>query len=288
MKNLGYVLICLALLLAFQVQAADDDATMTFSHQLHIDGMEMGCLDCHGNAVESEQATDNLMPDMDSCYGCHEPEDISDLSSVLKDTEYIGNFSHAIHADEDNCLNCHAGVEAKEYVGEPYHLPTRESCGQCHAPVDFAEQEDQCYTCHQQGLNLKPESHALNWTATHGLGVDFSEDCSHCHQEYYCTTCHEGDNLDHEVHPFNYKFTHGMWARANKDNCLTCHQEFAFCIDCHQTEFVMPKSHGFANWINNSNGGKHARAAKYDMDNCQTCHNSGFKDVVCQGCHRPE
>jgi hypothetical protein len=97
--------------------------------------------------------------------------------------------------------------------------------------------------------------------------------------------CHEGDNLDRQAHPLNYRNNHGIDARANKENCITCHRDLSFCNDCHQMEMVMPNNHSYAGWSNRTNGGLHARAAQMDFDYCQTCHSDLSGDVVCITCH---
>ena len=94
------------------------------------------------------------------------------------------------------------------------------------------------------------------------------------------------DNLDRKVHPLNYVNNHGMYAKGNKDNCYTCHEEQAFCVDCHQKRMVMPRSHSTANWSNTTTGGGHARAAKLDLDNCLSCHSDAQGDPVCVLCHQ--
>ena len=109
--------------------------------------------------------------------------------------------------------------------------------------------------------------------------------CSHCHSNFYCLRCHEGDNLDREAHPLNFRNNHGIEAKANKENCITCHREYAFCNECHAIEMVMPKNHSYAGWSNTTDGGLHAKSAQSDFDYCQSCHSDLNGDVVCMTCH---
>ncbi|OQY28283.1 MAG: hypothetical protein B6244_07710 [Candidatus Cloacimonetes bacterium 4572_55] len=276
-----FSIVILATLVGFQVYAENQESPK-FSHKIHV-GQEVGCEDCHDDVMSSDKSADYLIPDMEVCYGCHEKDDVDDLSQLPKIADYRVDFPHKTHAEEGDCLTCHDGIQEKEYAGMPYHLPEKESCGTCHSPTDYSEEKKSCLACHKDNFSFKPADHGLNWKQTHGLGISFSTDaCSHCHQSYYCESCHEGDNIDHDAHPFNYKHTHGIRAKVNKENCLTCHQEYAFCIQCHQMEMVKPMNHLNPSW---TAGNQHGRSAQYDFDACQVCHSSAYSDVTCLMCH---
>ncbi|MGD9897795.1 MAG: cytochrome c3 family protein [Calditrichaceae bacterium] len=293
MKVISVVTIVMFCLTGFANAQAPDQ--IIFSHQLHAEDVGAACTDCHANASSSLSQTDNLLPAMETCNSCHDPDEVecamchtnTDEPGVAQRVvDYGSKFPHKTHVSGDkNCLTCHQGIDKKEKVGSS-HIPDNQVCATCHENPDYSENKQACLSCHESDMKFVPETHRLNWKKDHGM-MSQTTSCNHCHQNSYCTTCHEGDNLNREVHPLNFRQTHGMQAKGNKDNCLTCHEEFSFCIDCHQTERVMPQNHAFANWSNTvpGNGGRHARVGRSDFDNCMSCHNDAYTDVVCVTCH---
>ena len=267
-----------------------------FSHKFHAEEVEASCEACHEAALSSTSPADNLLPDHESCYACHD-EDETECSYCHNDpdnpqpaqriTELKAQFAHAKHAQSDeDCMKCHAGILEDDGTGTVVNIPGQNDCADCHGVADFYEEKGLCLTCHSNEFNFVPETHSLLWKKNHGPAWQLQDNsCSHCHQQSYCLDCHQGDNLDRLSHPLNYVFNHGIDAKGNKDNCLTCHEEHSFCIDCHQTEMVMPRNHSYAGWSNTLTGGLHARAALYDFDTCNSCHNDAYTDNVCLRCH---
>lgn len=270
---------------------AQQDET-TFSHQQHVE-QEMACSDCHAAVDTSLKASDNLLPNAESCYACHEAE--GKFQTWLKTEEkilfapktplHIAFFPHAKHiqADKPNCSACHAGIEKSTNMQEVY-LPQMASCTHCHNNL---EQMSYCQTCHAKNENLKPVDHQMaSWKLQHGVESQTNlMNCTACHTTNACIQCHQGDNLDHKVHGLNYQHRHGIFAKGNKTTCITCHEEASFCNDCHQMQMVMPRSHARANWTNKTNGGGHARAAKLDLDSCISCHSENKTQPICIQCH---
>jgi len=279
-----------AVLLVISFILFAQELELIFSHKYHAEEIGAICTDCHP-AGESELASDNLLPDMDGCYTCHDEEeectychkDPDNAIAYPRITEYIAKFSHKQHAQKDvECEACHEGVAESDNIHDK-HLPSMQDCMTCH-PLTMSA--DYCYVCHDKSEDLKPADNNLSWNKDHGLAsyTDQSS-CESCHHENMCLDCHQNDNLDHKVHPLNYEYTHGIHARGNKDNCLTCHEEQAFCMDCHRQRMVMPRTHSRANWSNTTTGGGHARAAKLDLDSCISCHSDTQGDPVCAACH---
>jgi hypothetical protein len=270
---------------------------LIFSHKFHIEDVDATCENCHENVLTSNSPQDNQLPTMETCYGCHD-ESETECTLCHTDPDAAGeapritglkaNFAHQKHAQSFNdCKKCHADIFESESPQAGQMVPGQAECMDCHGSFDFVEEKLYCLTCHNKDLEFKPASHSLTWRKSHGPQGQLDEQsCNHCHNNNYCTNCHQGDNLDRQSHPLNFKFNHGIQARANKDNCLTCHEESSSCIDCHQTELVMPKNHSSANWATTQKpGGQHARAALYDFDYCSSCHNDAYSDNVCLRCH---
>lgn len=297
MRNRYIIASIMIFILATCLQAQKKDRII-FSHKFHVQEQEIGCLVCHEKVTKSSSSTDVLMPDMQTCYNCHDEDETpcatchtnpDDPGIAPRPKIFKSRFPHKLHVNKEgtNCLLCHKGVENSTTVGT-FHFPKREYCNTCHQGADFVQNKVMCLSCHQKDMNFTPITHRVNWMKNHGVVEQMdSKSCVHCHQNEYCISCHEGDNLDHKVHPLNFKMTHGLLAKGNKENCLTCHQEQAFCVDCHRSEHVMPKNHALPNWSNRieGDGGEHAREAQIDFDTCLSCHNDAYADVVCVTCH---
>ncbi|NOY58832.1 MAG: hypothetical protein GXO75_07845 [Calditrichaeota bacterium] len=265
---------------------------LVFSHKYHVEEVGAECTDCHAAADSSMQPKDNLLPDMETCYSCHDEDtkctvchkDPDNAGVYPRITSYISHFPHAKHIENEiECLNCHANVEKSENIYEK-HLPPMTKCQSCHGDI---QEPDYCSTCHAKGKDLKPEDHRLDWLKAHGISQELNtENCTKCHTQNQCNDCHRSDNLDHKVHPLNFVNNHSLVAKGNIENCYTCHEEQLFCIDCHRQELVMPRSHASAGWSNTKTGGRHARAAKFDLDSCASCHNEPGSEPICSQCHQ--
>ena len=270
------------------------DLDLIFSHKFHAEEVGAGCTDCHAAADTSTKSTQNLLPDMQSCYNCHDEEtactlchkDPDNASAYPRITSYIAKFPHALHISNNiKCSKCHADVEKSSNIMDR-HLPPMATCVDCHSDL---QQIDYCITCHSAGEDLKPLNHRLDWKKAHGI-VSYNQEneCSMCHDKNQCLNCHQKDNLNHIVHPLNFRNNHALYARGNKDNCYTCHEDLAFCVDCHQAEFVLPRTHANAGWANPNTGGKHAREALLDLDSCLSCHSESNTEPICADCHVKE
>jgi hypothetical protein len=270
-----------------------NDPGIKFSHKFHAEEVGAGCEDCHA-ASDSESPADNMIPDHDNCFSCHDEDETAcgychtnedDPSGTTHITTYIAKFSHAMHTGIDfECATCHAGIENSE-TAEAEHLPSMSLCQTCHTDI---ERESYCLDCHNAGEKLAPMDHQLDWKQAHGLSSQLENNCDMCHAESQCLACHTGDNLNREVHPLNYVNNHAIDAKNKQDNCYTCHEEMESCVSCHRDQLVMPRNHNTAGWSNTSSGGRHARAAKMDFDNCLACHNDNYGEPVCAQCHVAE
>lgn len=263
---------------------------LIFSHKFHAEEVGADCIACHALAEESVVPVDNMLPEMETCYQCHDEDtecsvchqDPENAEAFPRITTYIAKFPHATHmANGAECLTCHAGVDKSDNVMER-HLPAMAQCQTCHTEV---EKTSYCTDCHTASEDLRPADHKMDWLKSHGLVSQLNDNCASCHSENTCLTCHQGDNLDRTVHPLNFINNHSLSAKANKDNCYTCHEELSFCSDCHREQLVLPRNHSTAGWSNLSNGGRHAREAKIDLDTCLSCHNDTTSEPICAQCH---
>ncbi len=263
------------------------DSDLIFSHKFHAEEADANCDDCHAKAAESQIAADDLLPDMETCYNCHDEED-TDCTSCHKNGEepvllpridnYIAHFSHKAHIDRNTeCETCHAGISAKEIVNEGMHLPTMETCMSCH---DVPQTTEGCYLCHDKSESIIPANHIENWKQSHGSYAETgSQNCNSCHQKSYCIDCHQGDNLMNKSHPAEFILTHSASYLARESSCFTCHQNTNYCIECHTTiNYIVPINHSAPDWAS-----QHAVEARIDYDRCTVCHTNG--DDACIQCH---
>jgi len=281
---------CLLLAAGFAF-AQSHPADLIFSHKLHTETVGATCTDCHAAVDTSLHPADNLLPDMETCYTCHDREaactmchkDPDNAAAYPRITGYIAHFPHQLHiAQKVDCQQCHAGIALSE-DSQGGHLPGMAVCSSCHTDRD---KPDYCYDCHGRDQNLRPADHRLDWRKAHAVAKYADENsCKICHTDNYCLECHKQGNLDHKVHPLNYIHNHGLYAKGDKEQCYTCHEDRAFCIDCHRAEMVYPKSHNSAGWANKINGGAHRRAAAGNLDECLSCHSDDRGDPICAQCH---
>ena len=291
MKRTSILLFAVIFILTFASFVTSQDVEIKFSHNFHVQDVEAECLACHALAEESVNAADNLLPDMETCYNCHDED--TECSTCHKDPDnaveypriaaYISKFPHAKHlAQEIDCATCHSGVEKSENILDA-HLPSMDTCQSCHQDI---EKDSYCIDCHSPKKDLQPLDHKMDWAKAHGVSSQLTQDCKKCHTENQCLDCHQGDNLDRKVHPLNFINNHSLSAKGNKDNCYTCHEELSFCSDCHRQELILPRSHSTAGWSNSKTGGRHAREAKMDLDQCLSCHNDTVSEPICVQCHQ--
>ncbi|MDT8324083.1 MAG: cytochrome c3 family protein [Bacteroidota bacterium] len=198
-------------------RGAQAGGEVLFSHTLHADLAE--CDACH-SAVESENATDNLLPAPSVCADCHDESDVrsywslgdeADLSAYpmpVRDRKLY--FSHKLHGEtlELNCASCHGAILADEESG----IPAMDVCARCHnnadataAIVRSAADEpmvisatNQCEACHTTLAGLHPQNHRVpNFIQEHGkfaMNGQADRDCAVCHSESFCQQCHTPTN----------------------------------------------------------------------------------------------
>lgn len=306
---------------AFSDRGGSD--TLMFSHRVHTEDVEAGCVVCHSAAKESTLASDRLFPTMETCGGCHEVEDESEcgtchtkpeLAEVRVDGVRTIRFSHQRHLATGTvgCLDCHGGVERSEVLKERY-IPPMEVCMRCHEGDMGATG---CAVCHVQVEGLRPTSHDADWSGGHGWFVRAGDEtCAMCHQESSCGECHApgalvgskespkdlhglfafrlGDGSSmilEEVHDLGFRYTHPQDVKAKERDCSTCH-ETSFCVTCHGSgEGGKPVWHGGEGWgawagEMGTGGGRHAELARRDIEQCAGCHDTRGADPVCLLCH---
>lgn len=297
MKKLSLLSLTL-IITTFVILVAQEKDRLLFSHQYHVEEEGIECIDCHA-ADESVTGSDNLIPEMDVCGDCHDLDDEEncdpchanpdDPSEANRITEYNQLFSHQKHINASlECITCHGNV-ANTGIDQHLNIPKMTECMDCHETKTVSVD---CQTCHTSEERLKPLSHDLAFSRTHGTvaknfasETQIGKDCNTCHKNDFCQDCHEGENTDRFTHPLNFEFTHSLSAQGKEKNCFTCHEDRAFCSSCHIDAFnIWPRNHQRAGWTNTADGGQHRIEALIDLESCMSCHENNAEEK-CQQCH---
>lgn len=304
----------------------DRSRLIRFSHKYHITEIGATCTDCHTDAAASDLASDRLLPKKAACAQCHDVEDKADCEKCHRDPARAANFRnperlidfpHQLHVKKMGlrCVDCHMGLDQVDYATR-VNWPGMDDCLTCHnnekAPFD-------CENCHPKVEAIRPQSHGVSFLHGHKSQVRAATmPCSKCHEESYCQECHLGARLtDHggsggrtgpgepqdrgkidqvvrRQHALNYRFTHPLDAVSKERECATCHDQRAFCADCHRASGVddrrlKPAWHGDAGgpWVLGrvGGGGRHAEWARRDVERCAVCHDVEGGDPSCLQCH---
>lgn len=258
-----------------------------FSHKYHQVEFGTACADCHVQALESTQASDNLLPVMTDCATCHDVESednctlchFEDESTwmpfAVEPTDLI--FNHKFHMEDAGlaCEACHKNLDHVDFA-DAGSMPEMADCSTCHNNLNATLE---CASCHLNTLNLRPADHTADFLVTHkNVARMGDEDCVMCHTNDDCAECHEGANLLFttsgsqsdvqtafgisptgtrglvlpRVHDPNFRFTHGLQATGRTVECATCHETQSFCQTCHEAEGVdvagKPLWHGGLDW----------------------------------------
>ena len=269
---------------------------LIYSHQKHVDEIGVDCTTCHTKVDSSLKGTDNLLPDMETCFQCHDGESAPNKCTLChtnpdeatvapRITNYSPKFPHQTHLQAgEKCLTCHVGI-LKATDTAARHLPKMNQCQACHQQKQVSDPL-KCQVCHTSKENLQPITHKLEWKHAHQFAAESNpKDCAQCHAQTYCENCHEGKNLTHRTHPLNYEWNHAIDAKMNKTQCISCHEDEVFCIQCHQEKHVMPPSHGRVDWANRIDGGQHKIEAEFDLESCLACHGDYKTYPTCFSCH---
>ena len=165
----------------------------------------------------------------------------------------------------ESCLVCH-GPQARVPVVAT--LPRREPKG---APgVDLAA--------------MRPPSHLPDFRTNHRSAAAAGDaTCNRCHAQTFCATCHDGATRP-AFHGRNFVQRHA-WPSYNSENeCATCHQTQAFCVNCHRQSGLasaqsLPAGRFHTNQPNWTFA--HGGAARRSLESCVACHQERF----CLQCH---
>lgn len=274
------VIVAAAILLALPGEAPSAP-TPYQAEQADYVGSDL-CQECHAQQADTYLASTHagidwttgdwpydVADDVDiSCEACHGP---GSRHVEMAGTEELGfreaivSFTNRAPGEANQqCLNCHAQMEAQQHFRLSEHSKVGVGCADCHNPhqpltVEFAlaaPEPTLCYQCHgdKRGEFALPVRHPVN---------EGFMSCSDCHSphgttnpvqlsregNFTCAKCH----LEKEG-PF--VFPH---VAAEAEGCTTCHQPHGsttphlivqadislLCYQCHQAPFglALPSFH---------------------------------------------
>lgn len=307
------------------------DIPLRFNHGQHLD-LGMACSTCHADIGTSTRASQSNFPlgkTCDTCHGpqhprpatepakckmCHTQVDARDrVTAGLRAPRPMLHFNHALHAKAGSaCEDCH-GDMSKVRLATDIQLPREQSCLACHDGIGAT---DRCAACHPAESSGRLRLRAMDdrtlpalvprgasgWGMTHDLA--FVEDhvhiakadpstCRACHDETFCLACHAGSFRPMRIHAGDYLTTHALDARAQTQNCQSCHRTQTFCLGCHErvgltgdpgSDFSVGGSLRFhaAGWSGPPGVPQgHAHAAQRNIAACASCHS----EDSCLACH---
>ncbi|MBI3891988.1 MAG: hypothetical protein HY303_10715 [Candidatus Wallbacteria bacterium] len=267
-----------------------------FNHKAHIE-RGTACADCHDATKERA----GLMPSTENCMNCHDADKAKPAAPeclkchTMSGGKLVGpkwtvapelkgvRFKHPTHTvtAKLECKTCHKGIEENEKL-TPDILPKMQLCIDCHSKRGAAAIS--CSKCHTSEIKaVRPQFHNQgNWLKLHGQEVrrgharPMQKQCTFCHQQAFCSTCHQDTPPASHTNEFRVR-GHGVMASIDRDKCLVCHRQDA-CVRCHQT--TPP-----------STGPNAHRAGWESTRHCIACHIAGNTCTVCHkiaaGTHVP-
>ena len=185
-------------------------------------------------------------------------------------------------ASADDCSTCH----------------TQEDCSTCHIrplppvvralphrPAPPAADTPVVASAPGVGLTLPaPRSHESPFfmTAHPVLAGTSPEGCGSCHEQSFCTDCHEQPS-ETGFHPGGFVLRHAPAASSAFQDCASCHSTELFCRQCH-VDLGMGSAGRLGGAFHDAEPLfllRHGTAARRDLEACASCHTQND----CRQCH---
>ncbi|MBM4387508.1 MAG: cytochrome c3 family protein [Deltaproteobacteria bacterium] len=281
-----------------------------FPHNHHAE-QGLSCADCHQGIDEAKNLTEKrYIPQYEKCLECHD-EDFAP-AKALKDKQFLTerissvSFDHSSHMKrvEGGCAVCHSGVEKTTSAGESHRPKMLAECMTCHRS-DFRKIE--CLKCHTDMVDSKEKpmslfSHDGDFQKRHGnLAKGDSVVCAHCHQDNFCSDCHNkfapmlpetkfSEKVGLElIHRGDFVTRHYIEAALDPAKCYKCHNQET-CSSCHEKSGVSQTGGSLVNphpkgWMNPASKDFHGDEARKKIYACASCHDKGAASN-CITCHK--
>jgi hypothetical protein len=208
---------------------------IVFSHAAHFRlsrEWKIDCTTCH--------TEDGSLPKMIDCVGCH------DQSRRIPANVRMSNC-RTCHADEregplpcDHSRNVKPAFHTESFRthhGTEAAAPNAK-CFACHETVAATTAaNNRCWECHQV---MRPASHTARWKDdlhSKYAALDRAT-CAACHQQDYCSRCHNELPRSHVPLPLFKNGAHAIPAMLDQRACLTCHTFPTTCASCHVNQLT--------------------------------------------------
>ncbi len=274
-------------------------SNLAFEHQPHA----FDCKTCHVPGGGDDLSKISI-PQPSVCLGCHAPQAAGHLEareqcktchvpvvqSTLTNAD-VAKFPMPASHQAGNFDISHGAV-AEEAAGDCATCHDRTSCMTCH-DGGAAHIPDAILAIPMPGSggpegvqlppNTTPPFHEGDFAVAHAAAASAGQpNCSTCHSESTCNSCHEGQSSP-SFHPMNFLASHGPEAYGRVSDCSSCHNAEAFCRTCHlslgldaQGEIGGAYHDNQTLWILS-----HGTAARQDLESCVSCH----QQTDCLRCH---
>jgi len=287
---------------------------------------ESFCTDCHGMEMPhpqefiEEEHPEVVQTMADKCEFCHHQSETFFCDSCHHGTAVEWEFDPAIawqtqHASTvvangtQGCLErCHEVQFCYDCHTQLQPVPASHSAADwLRKPVDelgvhaanFQSQPTSCEICHGadmpndnsfcRGCHVLEMPHPQEFKEFHAAtGKENPAVCSNCHTFVeLCSDCHHEGAVDgtpwRQVHG-------GVVNESGAAGCFEqCHEDRAFCVNCHTSLNVVPASHNQEGWTRRpslSTAALHPAAYDGNAESCTYCHGEGGPEAAfCMGCH---
>jgi c(7)-type cytochrome triheme protein len=271
------------------------------------------CDSCHGD--QHPRVDPSKGGELPHCADCHTHVQDQRVTATTIFPKPNLEFSHYAHAQRGtDCATCHGDLSTVKRATMA-QLPKEDVCLTCH---DGQQASDRCGTCHPSGTDgrlltrvgddatapkLLPRGksargaeHDLAFVQDHaGISRASPELCGSCHDDGFCLDCHAGPIRPLRIHADDYLAHHPIDARANTQDCSSCHQLQTECRGCHlrtgvtstdgsESAFGVGSPLRFhpGDWSGPPGTAQgHALPAQRNISTCVSCHT----EDTCLACH---
>jgi len=251
-------------------------------------------LGTHGREARASSDRCATCHTVERCLTCHvdgQREAIQAIPAApagMTLPDFVAHYPTPDSHQDEGWFSAH-GRQAS--VGQCNTCHTRDDCAACHVqPVPALVQ---ALPARKQtrapGVMLSPrapESHGSPFflEAHPNLASADNGSCNTCHQQTFCTECHDAASGSGNVyHPPDFVARHPAQAFGRTNDCATCHNTAVFCRSCHQQSGLGADGRlgpGYHTaeplWLI-----RHGQAARQDLESCASCH----EQKECTQCH---
>jgi hypothetical protein len=229
------------------------------------------CITCHVDAPERTEIQ-TLDPDRRSLAHRAVLEEPASHESA----DFLTRHGTDALSDPTSCATCH----------------TQESCTTCHiATPEVAIQLHRTAPGRGPGAAIErssPQSHDPAFREQHGSSASaVPGTCAGCHAREDCLDCHLPDpaRAPRAYHAVGFLARHPSSAYSRETDCADCHNDRAFCTDCHlATGLTVSRDGVLGSGFHDAKRAfalGHGPAARQTLETCVTCHTEND----CLSCH---